>query len=121
MDAAVLVSPRVYGSDHRYSFVGAANHPDRYGVADPLFDRYMIFTVCDVVHAVVVFGAMKITVDLEKCIASGSCVVADPAVFDQREDDGLVVLLTDSPDPSHAASVRSASAACPARAILVED
>jgi ferredoxin len=47
--------------------------------------------------------------------------VADPAVFDQREDDGLVVLLTDSPDPSHAASVRSASAACPARAILVEE
>jgi L-fuconolactonase len=34
--AAVLVSPRVYGSDHRYSFAAAANHPDRFGVVGPL-------------------------------------------------------------------------------------
>jgi predicted TIM-barrel fold metal-dependent hydrolase len=36
VDAAVLVSPRVYGSDHRYSFAAAANHPGRFGVVGPL-------------------------------------------------------------------------------------
>jgi predicted TIM-barrel fold metal-dependent hydrolase len=34
--AAVLVSPRVYGSDHRYSFAAADEYPDRFGVVGPL-------------------------------------------------------------------------------------
>jgi predicted TIM-barrel fold metal-dependent hydrolase len=36
VNAAVLVSPRVYGSDHRYSLAAAANYPGRFGVVGPV-------------------------------------------------------------------------------------
>jgi ferredoxin len=64
---------------------------------------------------------MRVTVDLEKCIASGSCVTADPDVFDQREDDGIVILLNDNPSTQHRDSVMNAARICPAMAITVED
>ncbi|MFE3946199.1 ferredoxin, partial [Streptomyces sp. NPDC059118] len=35
---------------------------------------------------------MKVTVDQNKCVASGQCVLSAPDVFDQREEDGIVVL-----------------------------
>ncbi len=40
---------------------------------------------------------MRVIVDVEKCVASGNCVMADPDVFDQREEDGIVILLNESP------------------------
>jgi ferredoxin len=64
---------------------------------------------------------MKIVVDQDKCVASGQCVSAAPDVFDQREDDGVVVLLTDHPPAAHEADVRQAAALCPALAITVVD
>jgi ferredoxin len=64
---------------------------------------------------------MRVIVDLEKCIASGSCVTADPDVFDQREEDGVVLLLNESPSPEHRDSVMNAARVCPAMAIAVED
>jgi ferredoxin len=63
---------------------------------------------------------MKVLADQDKCVASGQCVVAAPDVFDQRDEDGVVVLL----DPSPAAGqddVRQAAAVCPALAITVEE
>jgi len=59
---------------------------------------------------------MRIVVDHEMCIGSGECVVAAPQVFDQ-DDDGLVVLLTETADEGNEAAVRSAVHACPARVI----
>jgi hypothetical protein len=41
---------------------------------------------------------MRITVDQNKCIASGQCVLSAAGVFDQRDEDGIVVLLNPSPD-----------------------
>lgn len=64
---------------------------------------------------------MKVTVDQDKCIASGQCVLAVPDVFDQREEDGIVVLLNPSPPASLAEDVRQAAARCPSRAITVEE
>jgi ferredoxin len=64
---------------------------------------------------------MKITIDEDKCIASGQCVLSSPEVFDQREEDGIVVLLQASPDPALAAGVKEAELLCPARVITVED
>lgn len=61
---------------------------------------------------------MKVVVDQDLCIGSGECVVAAPAVFDQ-DDDGIVVLLTDSPHAEAEQGVRSAAHACPARVIHV--
>lgn len=65
--------------------------------------------------------ALKVRVDQEKCIAAGQCVLASPEVFDQREEDGIVVLLTDSPEESLRASVKKAARLCPALAITIED
>jgi ferredoxin len=65
---------------------------------------------------------MKVLVDQEKCVASGQCVVAAPDVFDQRDEDGVVVLLLDPAPPAGLhADVHQAAAVCPALAILVED
>jgi ferredoxin len=43
-----------------------------------------------------------------------------PAVFDQRPDDGVVVLLNDSPPDSMADELFEAQDMCPAQAISVE-
>ncbi|TDW15170.1 ferredoxin [Kribbella kalugense] len=64
---------------------------------------------------------MKIIVDQDKCVASGQCVTAAADVFDQRDEDGIVVLLTDNPSEDLAADVHQAAAVCPALAIVVED
>ncbi|KPI27748.1 ferredoxin [Streptomyces sp. NPDC054950] len=64
---------------------------------------------------------MKVVVDEEKCVAAGQCVAAAMDVFDQREDDGIVVLLDENPPAELAEDVRNAAAVCPALAIrLVE-
>jgi ferredoxin len=42
-------------------------------------------------------------------------------VFDQRDDDGVVVLLNDSPPSELADGARKAAAACPALAIHIEE
>ncbi|MER7687148.1 ferredoxin [Streptomyces sp. NPDC097610] len=65
---------------------------------------------------------MKITVDEDKCCGAGQCVLLAPEVFDQRDDDGIVVLLDAEPAVEQHAAVREAVAVCPAAAIeLSED
>ncbi|MFI6070667.1 ferredoxin [Actinoplanes sp. NPDC051343] len=64
---------------------------------------------------------MKVLVDQEKCVASGQCVVAAPDVFDQRDEDGVVVLLDPAPPAEQDGDVRQAAAVCPALAITVEE
>ncbi|WP_326791720.1 ferredoxin [Streptomyces sp. NBC_00841] len=64
---------------------------------------------------------MKVIVDQNKCVASGQCVLSAPEVFDQREEDGIVVLLAETPPEQLADDVRQAVALCPAQAIWVEE
>ncbi len=64
---------------------------------------------------------MKVTVDQDKCVSSGQCVLNAGDVFDQRDDDGVVVLLNHSPSSEQVANVRNAAAACPALAIDIEE
>src|SRR3954471_24885902 len=64
---------------------------------------------------------MKVTVDQNKCVSSGQCVLNAGDVFDQRDDDGVVVLLDDSPADDQAVNVRNAAAVCPALAIDIEE
>ena len=64
---------------------------------------------------------IKIHVDQDECIGAGQCVLTAPQVFDQREEDGVVVLLQDHADNGLEASVRKAAKLCPARAIRVEE
>ncbi|PZG15262.1 ferredoxin [Nonomuraea aridisoli] len=64
---------------------------------------------------------MKVTVDEDKCCGAGQCVLLAPDVFDQREDDGIVVLLDAAPPEELHAAVREAAAVCPAAAIDVDE
>ena len=64
---------------------------------------------------------MKITIDRETCIGAGQCVLSAPTVFDQEEDTGLVILLTESPSKDVLEHVREAAAVCPALAIRLEE
>lgn len=64
---------------------------------------------------------MKVSVDADKCVSSGQCVRHAAAVFDQRDDDGVVVLLNDNPPAELAGEVRAAAADCPAQAIHIEE
>lgn len=64
---------------------------------------------------------MKIHIDEDKCVGGGQCVLAAPEVFDQRDEDGIVILLQESPPSDLGAQVREAALLCPALAILVEE
>ena len=64
---------------------------------------------------------MKITVDQDKCCGAGTCVLLAPDVFDQRDDDGIVVLLDEAPPQDLHDLVREAAGVCPAAAIEVQE
>jgi len=64
---------------------------------------------------------MKVTVDQDLCVSSGQCVLNAAQVFDQRDSDGVVVLLNNDPPADQADNVRRAAAACPAQAIHIEE
>lgn len=64
---------------------------------------------------------MRVTVDQDRCVSSGQCVLNATEVFDQRDDDGVVELLAEFPGPDQEADTRRAAAACPAMAIQIEE
>lgn len=64
---------------------------------------------------------MKVSLDREKCLSSGQCLMAAPPVFDQRDEDGRAYLLQEHPADDLAKAVRHAAALCPGLAIKVED
>ncbi|MFR9727917.1 ferredoxin [Saccharopolyspora sp. MS10] len=64
---------------------------------------------------------MKLEIHEDKCIGAGQCVLTAPDVFDQRDEDGVAVLLQDSPGESDEAPAREAALLCPAAAIAVQE
>lgn len=64
---------------------------------------------------------MRITIERARCIAAGQCVLKSPEVFDQSEEDGIVILLNAHPSAELADSVRTAARLCPAEAIKVHE
>jgi ferredoxin len=86
---------------------------------------------------------MKVTVDQDKCVSSGQCVLNAADVFDQRDEDDDAVLVTlvehvggvqhalarrhalvlidENPPAELAGPTRDAAAACPALAIHIEE
>jgi ferredoxin len=62
---------------------------------------------------------MRVSVDQSRCCGAGQCAALAPAVFDQRDDDGVVVLLDPAPPEAVHEAVREAALACPAAAITV--
>jgi ferredoxin len=64
---------------------------------------------------------MRVGVEEDRCCGSGQCVLLAPEVFDQREDDGTVVLLDAAPPEALHGDVRESAAVCPGAAIRVEE
>jgi ferredoxin len=64
--------------------------------------------------------AMKISIEQDRCIAAGQCAATAPEVFDQRDEDGVVELLTSVAPAGAEEDVEHAAAACPAQAIHVQ-
>ncbi|MEV6589904.1 ferredoxin [Streptomyces acidicola] len=60
---------------------------------------------------------MRVEVDAPKCVAAGQCVLIAPDVFDQSEEDGVVVLLDETPTDALHDVVRESAMSCPAAAI----
>jgi ferredoxin len=60
---------------------------------------------------------VNVTVDEATCRGAGNCVLLAPEVFDQREDDRIVVLLDERPAEHLRDAVRAAADVCHASAI----
>lgn len=63
---------------------------------------------------------MRVIIEEDKCCGAGQCVLAAPTVFDQREEDGIVILLDETPPDDKLDEVKQAIRLCPALAIKVE-
>jgi len=63
---------------------------------------------------------MKIAIDQESCIASGTCTALCPEVFGQ-DDEGYVLLLDDEPGPELREKIEDAIDSCPAACISADD
>ena len=63
---------------------------------------------------------IRIYADPQKCVGAGHCVRNVPEVFDQREEDGIVVLLAPSAPDALAAYLNKAAQLCPSQAIRIE-
>jgi ferredoxin len=64
---------------------------------------------------------MRVRVDEDRCVGAGQCVLAAPDVFDQSDDDGIVVLLQERPPAELHDDVRQAARVCPALAIELDE
>ncbi|MFF0587280.1 ferredoxin [Streptomyces sp. NPDC003781] len=63
--------------------------------------------------------AAAISAARHRCVGAGQCVLAAPAVFDQDEEEGLVLVLDENPPASRSDAVRAAVRACPSGALAL--
>jgi ferredoxin len=65
----------------------------------------------------------RLVADRAACRGAGQCAFNAPGLFDQDEEEGLVVVLQPFPSTEQLASARTAVAACPNAAVdlVVED
>jgi ferredoxin len=64
---------------------------------------------------------MKVAVEPDTCVGAGQCVLLAPDVFDQRDEDGSVLLLQENPPAELYDDVRQAAQVCPALAIQLAE
>jgi ferredoxin len=62
---------------------------------------------------------MKVVVNFDLCVSTGSCTQVCPEVFEIRSD-GFLYILQEEPDESLRASVTEAEELCPTGAITIE-
>ncbi|GHO50986.1 ferredoxin [Ktedonospora formicarum] len=64
---------------------------------------------------------MRVIAQTQKCIASGTCVLTCPQVFDQRDEDGTVQVVDNHPPLTLRARIMQAVDLCPAQVFQVEN
>jgi ferredoxin len=64
---------------------------------------------------------MRIVTDTGRCVGAGQCALTEPAVFDQSDEDGTVVLLTDHAEGETLDRVREAIELCPSQALSLKE
>ncbi|MET9001804.1 ferredoxin [Amycolatopsis sp. Hca4] len=64
---------------------------------------------------------MKIIADTGKCVGAGQCVLTEPSLFDQSEEDGTVIVLDDQPVGDLVEKAREAVHVCPSQALSLEE
>jgi len=64
---------------------------------------------------------LRVRVNQDLCVGAGLCVLSSAEVFDQRDEDGVVMLVDDHPPERLYDAVRGAARKCPALAITVEE
>ena len=62
---------------------------------------------------------MKVGVDRDRCVGSGTCEALAPHVF-EVDDDGVLRLLREEPADGEQSDVRDAVTACPTRALTLD-
>jgi ferredoxin len=60
---------------------------------------------------------MRVVADTARCVGAGQCVLTEPAVFDQNDEDGTVIVLTEHVDGEKLTAVEEAVEMCPSQAI----
>ena len=63
---------------------------------------------------------IRIHVDEDRCVGAGHCVRAAATVFDQRDEDGIVVLLAGEAPDAMRVKLEKAEELCPSQAIRLE-
>jgi ferredoxin len=64
---------------------------------------------------------MKIIADTGKCVGAGQCVLTEPTLFDQSEEDGTVIVLDDQPEGELVDKAREAAHVCPSQALSLQE
>jgi ferredoxin len=60
---------------------------------------------------------MRIVADTSRCVGAGQCVLTDPAIFDQDDEDGTVVVQVPEPAGEELDRARQAVHICPSGAL----
>ncbi|MFL6125059.1 ferredoxin [Actinophytocola sp.] len=64
---------------------------------------------------------MRIVTDTGRCVGAGQCALTEPRVFDQSDEDGTVVLLTDQAEGEVLNNVQEAIDLCPSQALSLKE
>lgn len=62
---------------------------------------------------------VKVTVNFDRCISSGTCADLVPQIFELR-DDGFLYVIQEEPGEDLRAAVEEAAEMCPTNAISIE-
>lgn len=64
---------------------------------------------------------MRVIVASHKCIASGTCVLTCPEVFEQRDEDGVVHIINQHPPLELKERIKQVVDLCPSLVFRIED